>query len=143
MMVVFIFEGKSISIQCNKNENMANVCKNFSGKVNNNIDSLIFLYGGKKLDLNKSLKEITSENKINILVYKYENEICPNCGRILCDKNLDEIILMNNNINFTLVGLKNQIENIIIIEQNDINHIKSQLKNINIIINNIYEDIKK
>ena len=77
-------------------------------------------------------------------------EKCPNCGRILNDKiidnkTIDNILSLNNNINMTLLGLKNQIENIVneLINKKDM-YISSQLKNVNTLINNlINEDIKK
>ena len=146
--IIFIYEGNQIKIQCNKNQKMNEICNNLCNKINMNKNSLIFLYGGRQLNLNKVLNEITNENKINILVFKRENEneICPKCGRILNNKIIDNILLLNNNINITLLGLKSQIENIIndLINNKDNMYINSQLKNINIVINNILnEDIKK
>ena len=92
--IIFIYEGRQINIQCNKNEKMAEICNKLSNKINMNLNSLIFLYGGSQLNLDKKLNEITKENNINILVFKRENEneICPKCGRILNDKNIDNII---------------------------------------------------
>ena len=143
--IIFHYEGEPINIQCNKNEKMKDICIKLSNKINLNINSLIFLYGGNQLNLDKTFNEITKENKINILVYKNENEICIKCGRILNNKIIDDIILLNNNINYTLIGLKSQIDNIMndLINKKDIMYINSQLKNINIVINNINEDIKK
>jgi len=145
----FTYEGQDIIIQCNENQKMKEICTNLSNKVNVGINSLIFLYGDTKLNLEKTFKEITKENKISIIVYKYENEeICQKCGRILGDEMINEIISSNNNVNSSLKGIKRQIELIMIdlnnkVDINDINDIISQLKNINILINNINEDIKK
>ena len=142
----FIYDGQDIIIQCNKNQKMKDICSNLSNKINVNINSLIFLYGGNKLNLEKTFKEMTKENKINIIVYKYENEeICPKCGKILNNELINEIISSNNNINYTLIGIKRQIELVMsdINNKVDINYINNQLKNINILINNINEDIKK
>ena len=113
--IIFTYEGNQINIQCDKNQKMDEICNKLSTKIDMNINSLLFLYGGSQLNLDKKLNEITKENKINILVYKKvnENEICPKCGRVLNDKIIDNIILLNNNINMTLLGLKSQIENII------------------------------
>ena len=143
--IIFHYEGEPINIQCNKNEKMKDICIKLSNKINLNINSLIFLYGGNQLNLDKTFNEITKENKINILVYKTENETYIKNGRILNNKIIDDIILLNNNINYTLIGLKSQIENIMndLINKKDIMYINSQLKNINILINNINEDIKK
>ena len=146
--IIFIYEGNQINIQCDKNEKMDEICNKLSNKINMNLNSLIFLYGGSQLNLDKKLNEITKENNINILVFKRENEneICPKCGRVINNKIIDNIILLNNNINMTLLGLKSQIENIInnLINKKDNMYINSQLKNVNIVINNILnEDIKK
>ena len=67
------------------------------------------------------------------------------CGETINDKKIDEIILLNNNINYSLIGLKSQIDNIIndLINKKDIIYVNSQLKNIILIINNISEDIKR
>ena len=146
--IIFIYEGNQIKIQCDKNQKMNEMCSKLSKKINMNLNSLIFIYGGSQLNLDKKLNEITKENKINILIYKKVNgnEICSKCGRKLNNKILDNIILLNNNINKALLGLKSNIEHIItdLINKKDIIYINNQLKNINILINNILnEDIKK
>ena len=96
--IIFIYEGNQFNMQCEKNQKMDEICNKLSTKINMNINSLIFLYGGSQINLDKKLNEITKENKINILVFKRENEneICPKCGRILNDKIIDNIILLNN-----------------------------------------------
>ena len=84
-----------------------------------------------------------------ILVYQYENEkfTCPKCGeKIKFNKKLIDILsTSNNDINDILVGLKIQIENVMqdIGNNKAINYINSQLKNINIIINNAISELKK
>ena len=96
--------------------------------------------------MDKTFQELTKENRICILVDKYENEeICPKCGKILNNDIINEIISSNNKVNYSLIGIKRQIESIMTDINNnvDINYINSQLKNINILINNINEDIKK
>ena len=111
--VIFIYEGKSIIIQCDKCQKMMDICENLSNKLNIDINSLVFLYGGGQLNLEKKLNEISKDNKIKILVYNNDIEICPKCRRILNNDKIDEIMLLNNNINDTLTGIKSQIENII------------------------------
>ena len=142
----FTFEGHDIIIQCNKNQKMRDICTNLSTKINVGLNSLVFLYGGGQLNLDKTFKELTNENRISILVDKYENEeICPKCGRILNNEIINEIISSNNNTNLSLIGIKRQIEFIMTDINNNVdnNYIISQLKNINILINNINENIKK
>ena len=142
--IIFIFNGISTNIQCSKDQKMKDICDKYCNKINTNINTLIFLYGGNQLNLDKKYEDYTKENKITILVYKNENEVCPKCGKLIDSKKLDNLILSNNNINSTLIGLKSQIDNII----NDINsnkkknEINNQLRNINLIINHIIEDIK-
>ena len=141
--VNFTYEGQDIMIQCNQNQKMKDICINLSNKINVDINSLLFLYGGNKLNFEKTFKELTKENRISIIVYKYENEeICSKCGRILNNEIINEIITSNNNINSSLIGIKGQIK-LIINNKVDINYVNSQLKNINVVINNISEDIKK
>ena len=113
--IVFIYEGTYISIQCNINQKMKEICTQFCSKIKININSLTFLYGGEILNLDKSFNEIAKENKIKILVFDNDNdnEICPKCGKVLNKKILEDIIELNNNINDTLVGLYSQIDNII------------------------------
>ena len=142
----FTYEGSDIIIQCNKNQKMRDICTNLSSKINVNINSLVFLYGGGILNLEKKFEELTKENRICILVDKNEDEeICPKCGRILKNEIINEIILSNNKINSSLKGVRRQIELIIndINNKVDTNDIISQLENINVLINNINEDIKK
>ena len=143
--IIFIYDGQNITIQCNVNQKMKDICINLSNKINTDINSLTFLYGGRILNLEKKYNEITKENKITILVYKNEEEICPKCGRILNNKNLDDIILSNNKINNKLKGINSQIEYImnILTNKKDIDNANAQLENIIDVINKINEDIKK
>ena len=52
--VVFIYEGKSIIIQCSLNEKMEDICNSLSSKIKVDINLLIFLYGGSILNLEKN-----------------------------------------------------------------------------------------
>ena len=142
----FTYEGRDIIIQCTKNKKMKDICTNLSNKINFGLNSLVFLYGGGKLNLEKIFQELTKENRICILGDKYENEeICPKCGRILNNDIINELVSSNNNVNSSLKGIRRQIETIIddINNKVDTNDIINQLKNVNVLINNINEDIKK
>jgi len=110
--VTFIFNGRKIIIQGEKNKKMREICNNLSRKINIELNSLVFLYGGRQLDFDKTFKEISNENKIKILVYTNEddNKVCSKCGRMLDNKIIDEILLLNNNINDELNGLKINID---------------------------------
>ena len=70
----FIYEGESILIHCNKNLKMKDICNKLCIKIKTNINLLVFLYGGVILNLDKTFNEITKENKLNILVFKKDNE---------------------------------------------------------------------
>ena len=82
---------------------------------------------------------------MRILVYKNENGplICPKCGEKikLNSEKIDEIITSNKSIQDVINGIKYNIENTIKIST--INAINIQLKNINLLLNTINEDIKK
>ena len=152
--VIFEYNGVKTTIQCLKEDKMKNICLKFSSKINSNINSLYYLYGGNQINPNLSFEEQAnsldrSKQEMNILVYKFEKEgfLCPKCGENiqLDTKLIDDICLSNNDINDNLEGIKGQIENIInsINNKQSIDSFKTQLKNINLIINNAVEKIKK
>ena len=151
--IIFNFEGADIMIQCLKTDKMKYICQKYENKIQINMNSLIFLYGGNHLNFDLSFNELAnsidkSNNKMKILVYKNEfNEFnecsCPKCGekiKIKSDK-IDKVILSNNNIKDKIDGIKFQIENIIKISV--MNPVIIQLKNINFILNSINESIQK
>ena len=96
--ISFLYNGIETIIQCTTNEKMEDICKKFSIKINNNINNLQFLYGGKKIDFNlKFFEQANSLDKerkqMNILVYENNNInnnslkvskdiICPKCGEL-------------------------------------------------------------
>ena len=148
--VIFTLDGCDIIIQCSKDDKMKDICQKYAFKVNININSLIFLYGGNQINFEIRFKEQANSidnnnNKMSILVYKNENDelICPKCGERLKleRKKIDEIILSNNNIKDAIDGIKFNIENII--KNSSVNSINFQLTNINTLLNNITENIKK
>ena len=124
---------------------MKYICDKYCNIINVDINSFIFLYGRKKLDMEKKYEDYSKENSIKILVYKNKNEVFQKCGKLLWDEKIDKLILSNNNINSILFGLTSQIDHII----EDLNNNKQidkrndQLKNINLVLNHIIEDIKK
>ena len=64
----FTFEGQDIIIQCTKNQKMKDICINLSNKINVGLNSLVFLYGGGKLNLEKTFQELTEENDIYFFI---------------------------------------------------------------------------
>ena len=135
--VIFTLDGIDVTIQCSQEEKMKDICQRYTNKINSNINSLSFLYGGNKLNLELKFKDQINSidnNEMKILVYKYENNEISEI--------IDNIIISNNKIKETINGIKFQLENIINIKNISINDINIQLKNINIVLNSIHEDIK-
>ena len=94
--VAFLYNGENTIIQCNLNDKMKDILKRFEIKLGKDINSLYFLYGGKKLEEELTLEENINKddiklNKINIIVNDIDKEeeeeinikskeiICPIC----------------------------------------------------------------
>ena len=102
---------------------MKNICQKFISKIDIDINSVYFLYGGNQLNPELTFQQHANSldkenNQMNILVYKYdknEEVICPKCGEKIkfVKKIIDNIIVSNNDIKDNLIGIKGQIENII------------------------------
>ena len=137
-------------IQCLTEDKMKNICQKYANKIEKNINSLIFLYGGNLINFQKSFNEQATlvdkqRNEMKILVYKNEDDElkCPKCGeKIKFNKEkINNIILAINNLNDTINGAKLIIQNII--DTSAVNVINLQLKNVNLILNTLNDDIKK
>ena len=83
--VIFLFEGKEVIIQCKKDDKMKDICQRYAKEIDRNINSLMFLYEGKRINFNLNFNEqvniIDKEKKeMKILVYKNEDNknICLN-----------------------------------------------------------------
>ena len=147
--VIFTFEGINVKIQCSTNDKMKDICQKYANKIERNVNSLVFLYGGSNLNFQLSFKEQANiidreRNEMSILVYKNENDLtCTKCGEKinLNTEKINDIRTSIKNIGDTVRGIKIMIDNIIKISLVDIVNI--QLKNVNIIFNNLNEDIKK
>ena len=149
--VIFNFEDVNMTIQCIKEERMKDIWQKYGTKIQRNINTLLFLYGGNQLNFNLSFEEqassIDKSNKeMKVLVYTKEADefACPKCGeriKIKTEK-LDELILSNNNIKEKIEGISFNL-NMIIQTASLISTLNSQLKNINLVLNTINEDIKK
>ena len=147
---IFTLDGSNYIIQCSKEDKMRDICQKYAIKMNINMNSLIFLYGGSQINFELRFKDQVNlidkeKNIISILVYRKEIDefICPKCGeKVKLDtKTIDEIIISNNNIKEKIDGIKINIDNII--KNSLVNIVNIQLKNINTLLNNINEDIKK
>ena len=147
--VIFSYEGEETTIQCLKEDQMKNICCKYSSKIDIDRNSLYFLYGGNKVNLDLSFEQLANsldkaEQEMKILAYK--KPCCSNGGETiqLNTKIIDNICISNNVINDNLIGIRGQIDNLIndIVSKKEINSIISQLKNINLIINNALGEIK-
>ena len=120
--IIFTFNGAEITIQCTPEDKIRDICQKLSIKIDTDVNSLIFLYGGIKLNMDLKFKEQAnsfdrSNNVMRVLVYKEDADdfICPHCGEKikLNTEKIDEIISSNNNIKDTIDGIKFNIDNVI------------------------------
>ena len=149
--VIFTLDGADLTVQCSPEDKIRDICLRYVTKIESNLNSFLFLYGGNKLNFDLRFDEqansLDRENNImKVLVYKKEDDgfTCPKCGEKikLNTEKIDDIISSNNNIKGNIIGIKAQIENIINSKNSSVNLINIQLKNINILLNTINEDIK-
>ena len=122
--IIFNFEGIDIIIQCSIEDKIKDICQKFATKIESNINSLLFLYGGNQMNMELKFKEQANlmDNEMKVLVYKNENDDirCPHCNKKIKIEKIDDIILSNNNIKDTINGIKLNIDNIIKICPNNI-----------------------
>ena len=76
--VVFTLDGANLTIKCTPEDKMKDICNKYSTKINKNMNSLLFLYEGNKVNFDLSFKEhINDKDKKNhemkIFVNKNEN----------------------------------------------------------------------
>ena len=145
--VIFTLDGVDLSIQCNYNDVMKDICQRYVNKIKRDKNTLIFLYGGSQLNFNLKFKDIITDKErkeMKILVYSNETDefICPKCGEKikLNIEKIDDIISSINNLKETIGSAKLILENVIRISS--VNDVNVQLKGINIILKNLNEDIK-
>ena len=105
-LVTFIFKNMQVEIQYNEYDLMKSICQKFADKLNEDINTLLFLYDGREINFqltfNQQAKDIDKrEGKMSILVYsrfldnnkkkelKNKDIICPKCGEI-CLINIED-----------------------------------------------------
>ena len=107
--VKFIFNSQFISIQCNSNDKMKEICQKFVTELGeNDINNFLFLYNGSKINLELTFSQhiINFENEDNnfmaILVYNTNDSMinqiasidsiqrnqCPNQAKINNNENV-------------------------------------------------------
>ena len=89
--VEFNYEGTQITIQCNENDLIKDICKKFASKLSLEMDSLFFIYEGGQINLESANTLDKKADKISINVYQNDPEdssknvfeikdvICPEC----------------------------------------------------------------
>ena len=140
--VIFTLDGVDLSIQCNYNDVMKDICQRYVNKIKRDKNTLIFLYGGSQLNFNLKFKDIITDKErkeMKILVYSNETDefICPKCGEKikLNIEKIDDIISSINNLKETIGSAKLILENVIRISS--VNDVNVQLKGINIILKDL------
>ena len=130
--VKFIYNSQFISIQCNPNDKMKEICQQFVIKVGeNDINNFIFLYNGNKInfELTFSQQMINFDNEVNnfiaILVYNTNDPMvnqmesinaiksnqCPKHTKINNNENVEIGLVFrtsdkNNEKNFVLITIQ-------------------------------------
>ena len=109
------------------------------------MNSLIFLYEGNEVNFDLNFREqanFTDRNnhEMKIFVYKF---ICPECNEklILKVEKLNKIISNIDKIEDSIKDIKLKMDNIMITSSK--NPLNIQLKNINNMLSDVKEDIKK
>ena len=73
--VIFTLDGVDVTIQCSKEDKIKDISQKFANKVQKNINSLLFLYGGNQLNFLSSFKDLAKDkNEIKVLVYTNEDD---------------------------------------------------------------------
>ena len=110
--VTFDFNQSKIDIYCKENEMMREICSRYATKLGQDLDSLFFIYSGKKINLNLAFNEVINssdlKNKCFTLIVnsiedkpeeshliKASQSICPKCSEIAT------IEIQNYNIKLT------------------------------------------
>ena len=148
--VIFSLEGTEIIIDCSNEEKMRDICQRYVTKIENNLESLLFLYGENPVNFELSFEEqansqdkISNEMKMLVSKKKDDGIICPKCGEKieLNTKIIDYLISSNKDIIVDIIGTNLIVENIL--KDNSMNYLQARIKNIKFLLNSINEDIKK
>ena len=118
--VIFVYEGREVIIQCIKDEKMKDICQKYVNKINKDINSLVYLYGGNQLNFNLNYNEQANiidkeRNIMKVLVYDNNEYI-----KKINDK-LNNLININNEIKIKNENINNYIIAEIEIKDEDIN----------------------
>ena len=129
--VEFTYDGTNITILCQENEKMEEICKRYSIKRSIDINKLCFLYSGTQMNLQLTYNQIINSadkqrNKMSILVYDidYTNDTTVEDKKLIksdfpiCIKCKENVIFELKDYKINLYGCKNKhiINNILINE---------------------------
>ena len=147
--IIFSSNEVDLTIECEMEDKMRYICQKYATKIEEDLNSLLFLYEGKQLNFDLKFNDQANSldkniSQMRVLVYKNNELICPKCDEKikLDNKKIDELLSSNENIKDTINGIKFSLDNIINYNSSN-NIINSQLKNINALLNTINEDLQK
>ena len=121
--VIFLFEGKNILIQCNKNEKLKDIINKFIIKTQVDNNSVYYLYKGNRINEELEIEKLNEEENINnikIIVNKINQENKNNniikSKMIICPECKEKIMIKINNYKIELYDCKNghKIKNILL-----------------------------
>ena len=119
--VIFSLDGFETTIKCTKSDKMKDICQKFSTSINKNMNTLLFLHEGNKINLDLNFEEqskFQGNTEIKILVYKNIN------GIKIYSKNKLKVELNNQKIN-DIISRNNTIKNMV-------NEVKTSIEVMNI-----------
>ena len=147
--VVFNFNEQKITIQCEVEEKIKDICNRFASKVAIDINSLYFLYDKNLLNLDLTFKDQVNSNdkksnRMNVLVYDSKNCITEanlknKVNEIKCPTCCENCRIFIKDYKIRLYGCKNnhEINKILLEEFNFIQNINENKIRFNICILNI------
>ena len=135
----FYYKGQEVKINCKKNDNMNDVLKRYTNKINKDINNIYFINNGNIINKdNLKLEELNNkDNKINILVYDIDkNEKINQVKDIICPLCMQNCIIeiKDYKVNLNKCDNKHNINNILLDEYNNtqkIDEIKIKCNNCN------------
>ena len=118
--VIFIYNGKDNMIQCNKNDKMKSIFQKYVNKIEKDINSIYFLYGGNNINDGELTLEQTANNldkknnEIKIIVNDIDssssNKKFERSKDIICPKCMESAQIEINDYKFSIYDYKNNHE---------------------------------
>lgn len=88
--LILTYDSQTVkTLKCDKNEKLEDIFRNVASQIQENLDSLIFIYSGKELvDFTKTFNEIINaiddtEKVMNILIYNIKRSLVVDKKKIL------------------------------------------------------------